>query len=181
MKNLLATLTATTILAAAGGAFAADETTQGESKVKYKDNGGYESTQSAEHTTAGGTTHSSDAKVDVDVDSKGRVDKTVKTDSVTDPKGLMNKKADTAKTEVEEKDRGGYKQTTTRKHTDAEGTNVTEKTSTDVDVDKNGNVTETDKTEKVTDPKGLMNKKKTVHKTKKVNGKVVEDKIDSNK
>ena len=174
MKNITAILVATAAMGLATSAYAADESAQAKSKVEYKKNGGYESTRSADHTTAGGTTHTSESNVSVDVDSQGRIDKEVKSESVTDPKGLMNKKKDTSETEIEEKARGGYKQTTTRKHTDAEGTNTTYKTVTDVDVDADGNVTSTATTEKTVDPKGLMNETTSKSKTKTVNGQVVE-------
>lgn len=175
IKNTLAILSATTMLTMGAAAFAADEVAKGETKVEYKDDGGYKSTQSSEHVNADGTKTSSEAKVDVDVDKDGQVEKTVKTESTTDPKGLLNAKKDTSKAEVEEKDRGGYKQTVTREHKDSDGTNVKEKSTTDVSVDREGNVTETTKNEKVVDPKGLMNKEKSVSKTKSVNGRVVEE------
>lgn len=180
MKNMFAILVATTAVGLATSSYAADESAQDKSKVEYKKDGGYESTKSTEHTTTGGTTHSTETKVDVDVDRQGRVDKTSKTESTTDPKGLMNKKDDTSETQIEEKARGGYKQTTTRKHTDAEGTNTTYKTVTDVDVDGNGKITTTATTEKTVDPKGLMNKTSTESKTKAVNGRVVDKTTKSN-
>lgn len=152
-------------------AYAADET---KTKVDYKSDGGYEAESTSEGTTADGTKHKAETNVDVDVNSKGLVDKTVTTESSADPKGILNKKKDTAKSELKEKDRGGYKQTVTRKHTDAEGTNVTAKETTEVEVDKEGNVTETTKTEEKIDPKGLMNQKKVVSKSKKVNGELIE-------
>ena len=175
MKRTLAMLAASAAVGLAGASYAADESAQVKSKVEYKKDGGYTATRSAERTTPGGTTNSAESKVDVDVDSKGHVDKTVKSESTTDPKGLLNKKKDTSETNIEEKDRGGFKQTTTRKHTDAEGTNTTYKTVTDVDVDSNGNVTTKATTEKTVDPKGLMNSKTSSTKTKTVNGNVVED------
>ncbi len=176
MKNLIAFLSATTVLTMATAAFAADETAADNSKVRYKDNGGYESTQSSDHTTPGGTSETSKTEVDVDVNSKGQVSKTVESKTTTDAKGLLNARTDKAKTELDEKDRGGYKQTSTRSHTDHDGTNVSEKATTDVDVDKTGNVTETTKTSKTVDPKGLMNKHTTTTKAKVVNGAVVETK-----
>lgn len=179
MKRIIAVLAATTALSLVNPAFAASESAEGKTKVDYKSNGGYEATRSAEQTSADGTKHKSDATVDVDVDSKGKTSKTVKAESVTDAKGLGNKKADAAKTTYEDKDRGGYKQTTTRKHADANGTDTTYVTTTDVDVDSDGNVTTTAKTEKTVDPKGLMNKKTTAAKTKTVNGKVVEQTKDA--
>lgn len=62
---------------------------------------------------------------------------------------------------------------TTSKHKNAEGTDVTMVTTTDVDVDNSGNVTTTAKTEKTVDPKGLLNETTTTNETKTVNGKVV--------
>lgn len=176
MKKSLAMLLATAAVGLAMPAFAADESAQVKSKVDYKKDGGYESSRTAEKTTANGTALKSESNVDVDVDSKGRVDKTVKVENSTDPKGLMNAKKDKAETHIEDKARGGYKQTTTRKSTDNNGTDVTYKTTTDVDVDSSGNVTTTATTEKTTDPKGLLNEKTTSTKTKTVNGKVVEEK-----
>jgi len=180
MKNVIAMLAATAAVGLATSAYAADETSQAKASVNYKDNGGYDSSRNAENTDANGTTTTSSEKVDVDVDSKGLVKKTVKTSDTTDPKGLMNKKTDNSKTVYEEKDNGGYKQTTTRTHKDANGTNVSYKTVTDVDVDKDGNVTTTAKTEKTVDPKGLFNKKTTSETTKTVNGQVVDEKKTSN-
>ena len=159
MKNMIALLAATTALSLTSAAYAADET------VKSKT------------TTNDGTVISSEKSTDVDVDSNGLVDKTVKSETTTDAKGLMNKKVDNSKTEFKEKKNGGYEQTTTAKHTDAEGTNVILKTTTDVDVDDSGNVTTAAKTEKTVDPKGLMNSKTASTKTKTVNGKTVEAKI----
>lgn len=176
MKNknrLLAVLAATTTLSAAGFAYA-ESKAQAESKVEYKEDGGYESSRTSKHTDGKGTTTKTDANIDVDVHSKGNVSKTIKTTATTDPEGLMNEKKDDTKTVFEEKERGGYKQTTTTKHVNSDGTNVTLVTTTNVDVDKNGNVTTVAKSEKTVDPKGLMNKKTTTDETKMVNGKVVE-------
>jgi len=176
MKNTFALLAATAAIGLAGGAYAADESANVKSKVDYKKDGGYTAERSSEQKTPGGTKTTSETKVDVDVDSQGRIDKEVKAETTTDPKGLLNKTKDVSKTDIEEKERGGYKQTTTTKHTNADGTNVTYKTVTDVDVDANGNVTTTAKTEKTVDPKGLMNAETTSSTTKSVNGQVVEQK-----
>lgn len=163
---------AATLLASTANA--ADQSAVVKSNIDYKSNGGYESNRTAERTTASGTKQTTESKVNVDVDSAGRIDKTVKTEAVTDPKGLLNKQKDTSESQVEEKVRGGYKQVTTRKHTDADGTNIVYKTTTDVDVDAAGNVTTTAKTEKTVDPKGLMNSTTTTSKSTSVNGKVVD-------
>jgi hypothetical protein len=175
MKKTLVMLMATTAFGLASSAYAADEV---KSKIEYKKDGGYESTRSAERTTASGATVSSESKVDVDVDNKGRIDKTVKVENATNPKGLLNEKKDEAETKIEEKARGGYKQVTTRKALNADGTDVTYKTTTNVDIDDKGNVTTTATTEKTVNPKGLMNEKTTTTKTKSVNGQVIEKKVD---
>lgn len=173
MKNVLTLLAATAAVGLASSAFAADESAQVKSKVDYKKNGGYEATRSSEHTT-GNTTHATESKVDLSVDSDGKAEKTIKAESSTDPKGLMNKKKDTSETKIEEKERGGYKQTTTRKHSDKDGTSTTVKATTDTNVDKDGNVKTTAETEKTVDPKGLLNETTTKTKVKAENGKVVE-------
>jgi len=179
MKNMLTFLAATAAVSLAAPAYAADESAQSKTNAEYKKDGGYESKHTAEHTTPDGTTHSSGSKVEVNVDDKGLIDKTVKTESTTDPKGLLNTQKDTSETEIKEKDRGGYEQTTIRKHTDPTGTNITYKTTTVIDVDDNGNVTTTATTEKTVDPQGLLNKKTSTDKTKSINGVVVEQKKDT--
>lgn len=179
MKNtLFATLAATAAVALASSAYAANETDK--SKTEYYDNGGYESTRSSEKTTAAGTTKASESKVSVDVDSQGHTRRKIKTTNVTDPAGLLNKKAENEESQIEEKARGGFKQITTRKRTDAEGTNTTYQTTTDVDVDTAGNVTTTATTEKTVDPKGMFNETTVKNTHKDVNGQVVEDTRKSN-
>lgn len=174
MKNISFATFATTMAMGISAISYAAENESEKTKTRYYDNGGYESTRSSEDTTANGTTHTSESKVGVEVDSNGRAQKKVKTSAVTDPKGLMNKKEDNAESQIEEKPRGGYKLTVTRQHTDANGTNVLYKTITDVDVDEAGNVTTTATTEKTVDPKGLMNETTTKSTTKSINGRVVE-------
>lgn len=174
MKNIFTLLAATTAISLAGSAYAADESAKVKSDMEYKKNGGYEASRSAERTNASGTKHKSEAKVDVDVDSDGKTDKTVKSESSSDPKGLWNKKTNTSKTEVEDKERGGYKATTKNEHADRDGTSHKTEKKTDVDVDSDGDVTTTTTTEKTSNPKGLMNETTTKTKTKSVNGRVVE-------
>lgn len=178
MKKTLAMLMASSAIALASSAYAADESAQVKSNVEYKKDGGYSSTRSAEKTNASGTHVTSESDVDVDVDSKGRVDKKMKVESKTDPKGLMNAKGTTKESSIEEKERGGYKQKETRKSTDKEGADTTNKAVTDVSVDKDGTVNTTTTTEKTVDPKGLMNSKTTTEKVKSVNGNVIEHKKD---
>jgi hypothetical protein len=173
MKNLYTILAATAALSTATVAYA-DEEAQVKSTVEMKDNGGYESNVKSEEVTSAGTAKSTEKQVDIDVNSNGLVDKNIKIVKKNDPKGLMNGKKDVSETEIEEKEYGGYKQTTTRKITDANGTNTFYKTITDVSVDTNGNVTSTATTEKTTDPKGWFNKTTVKSTEKTVNGKVIE-------
>lgn len=180
MKNLVMILASTAAVGLASSAFAANATAENKSSVEYKKNGGYEATATSEHTTAKGTAHEASEKVDVDVDSKGLRKETVKADSSTDPKGLLNAKKDTTKASYKDKDNGGYKQTKTDRHSDAAGTDTKVETTTDVDVDANNNATAVVKTEKTVDPKGLLNKKTTTNKAKAVNGVVVEQKKETN-
>jgi len=175
MKQFFALLTVSTAIGLAGTTYAAEEAAKVNTKVEYKKDGGYEATRSSERITPSGTKNAAESNVDVSVDSKGRVDKKVKAEASSDPKGLLNKKQDTSETNIVEKDRGGFKQTTVRKHTDADGTNTTYKTVTDVDVDKDGNVTTKAMTERTVDPKGILNAVKSVTRSKTVNGQVVEE------
>ncbi len=174
MKNTFTLLAATAAVTLASASFAAEE--KANTEVEYKNNGGYEATRNAQTTTPGGTTVSSQSKVDVDVDSKGNVTRSVSTQNATDPKGMLNKQADNGKTVFEEKANGGYKQTTERSHTDQQGTDITLKTVTDVDVDKKGNVITTAKTEKTVDPSGLFNSRTETSTSRSVNGVVVDQK-----
>ncbi len=181
MKNIYTLLAATTLMSLATTAYANDPAAKNKSSIDYKDNGGYEAERSSERTNASGTKQSSEYNVDVDVDDDGRVSRTIENVKTTDPKGLMNQKQESVKTQIKERDRGGYTQTTVSKHRDANGTDTTYVTTTDLEVDSKGNVTTVAKTEKTVDPKGLMNSTTTTTRTKTVNGKVVEQdkKIDN--
>ncbi len=171
--NFFTMLMATAAVGAANPTHAADEK-KVDAQVEYKKDGGYESTRTTKQTTDDGTTYKTKSEVDVDVDAAGRVDKKITTETVADPKGLMNKEKAVSETEFEEKERGGYTQTTIRKYKDANGTDVSLKTVTDVEIDKDGNVITTATTERTVNPEGLMNQTTTKSKTKSVNGKVIE-------
>ncbi len=169
MKNPLFAISTAVMMTLSAGAYAADE---------KKDE--FESSTSTKSTTSGGTVNTYEKNVDVDVDDKGRVNKTTTTEKSVNPEGLLNTMKDTSTTEYEEKARGGYKQTTTTKHVDPDGANVMIKTVTNVDVDADGKITTTAKSEKVVDPEGLMNSTTTTSKTKTVDGVVVEEKKEIN-
>ncbi len=175
MKNiftLLATTAAIGLMAPA--AFAADVSSDNNVKFEAKDNGGYESESTSKSVTAGGTVKTTDKSVDLDINSDGKASKTVKTKTVSDPDGLMNRSEKDVKVEIEDKANGGVEKKEVSDQTNADGTNVRSETKTDVDVDSDGNVNSTVKTEKVVDPEGLMNKTKVKTETKMRNGVVIE-------
>lgn len=163
---------------AAVPAFAADVAAENKGKYEAKDNGGYTMKGEASETLADGTKKSAETKVDVDVDSEGKVTKKAEKTTTTNPEGSMNEKKTVSKTEMKEKERGGYEKKVVEKNKDASGTDTKLEASTDVEVDSDGKVTEKHKTVKTTDPKGLFNQEKTVTTTKKVDGKVVEQKTE---
>jgi hypothetical protein len=177
MKHVLSALLASSAMSFAVGAYAADASSEVKATVDHKKNGGYEAKESVSTTTGVGTDVKATRSVDVDVDSKGRVDKKVKVEKATDPKGLMNAKKSAIESEYEEKSDGGYEKKTTESSTDHEGSDVTAKSSTDVDVDSDGNVTSTSKVKKTVDPKGLLNSQTRTTTVKKVNGTVVEKEV----
>jgi len=174
MKKASAFLPLVTVLAMSTYAYAADESDK--SSTETKKNGGYESTTTSQGTTDAGTYNSTKTTDNVDVDSKGNVTRKYKTKSVEDPKGLMNKKTSTGEITYQDKDNGGYKKTVDEKSTNAAGTNYSHSSKTNVDVDAQGNVTTTKKTENTVDPKGFTNPSTTTTTSSKtVNGEVVEE------
>ena len=173
MRYILGALVSTAAIGLASLGYAADESATTSTTMESKTNGGYEATSKSSEETPDGTDKSTSTKVNVDVNSNGKVDKTVKTESVTDPKGMWNKKTDKSESRIQEKSNGGYKQTTIIQHTDRSGTDTYYTTVTDVNVDSNGNVTSTVNSEKTTKPKGWFNKTVASSKTKTVNGTVV--------
>lgn len=78
-------------------------------------------------------------------------------ETTRDPKGMFNKTTESSKTEVKAKTGGDRVETTESK--DAAGTKQKVTKETDVDNNWGGGTTTTTTTKKVTDPKGLMNKK----------------------
>ena len=95
-------------------------------------------------------------------------------------------------TQLQREDNGDYKAKTVIEKQDATGTDTKEETTSKLKTDSDGNVSKTETTETVTDPKGLMNKKTTKvtdevadkddgtrkHKhQKKVNGSTVEETV----
>ncbi len=171
MKTFLSVLATTTAIALASTAAFATDGPKSSTEYKAKDNGGYEVKAESKVTTPAGTDKKGMNKVDVDVSDEGKVSKDAKTENSSDPKGLMNAKSNTQKSMYKEKADGGYKAEAMQEHKDADGTNMSTKVETEVNVKDNGAVDKVVETTKTTDPKGLMNKKTMTTKT--VNGKVV--------
>lgn len=172
MKMFL-TVWATVLALICTNVYAATETTNAKSDLEMKDNGGYTSSSASTRTTKEGTKHTTSTKVDVDIDKGGKLSKEVTTEITKDPQGLMNKQQEVMETVVEEKSDGGLEQVKTREYKDNDGTNVTTKSTVDVDVDDKGNVIQTVTDKKTVDPKGLLNQTTTETTTKIVNGRVV--------
>lgn len=114
MKFSSILLTTVAAMALTAPAFAADkESYESKTKVEKSANGDYSEKTTTEKTDMSGTTTSSDKKVSVDVDSNGNTTKSVKTEEVTDPKGLMNKEV--TKTKDTEKMKDGSVETSHKK------------------------------------------------------------------
>lgn len=96
MKNILTTVLATTAMAVAAPAFAADQTYKAETKIERNDDGSYKKDVSAERKDATGKV-AAEVKTELDVDADGNSTKKVSTKDVRDPKGLLNK--ETVKTQ----------------------------------------------------------------------------------
>lgn len=176
-KKLFATAALAVLAFAAQPALANTVEKKGpETKTEYKDNGGYTTTTQESRKNADGTTVKGEAKVDVDVDSDGKVTKTIKNEKITDPKGILNEKAATTETSVEQKNRG-YSRETRTSNSNAAGTSTLTKEKRDVKIDAQGNVVENTTTDKVVDPKGLMNRESITTEEKRVNGQTVESTV----
>jgi hypothetical protein len=91
MKYQALLLATVATLALTSPAFAAEEKYETKTTVTKQDNGDYEKKELTTSTDAAGNSESLEQKVEVDVDPKGNVEKTVSTKHVSDPKGLANK------------------------------------------------------------------------------------------
>lgn len=94
----LFTVMAATAIALATPALAADSTSlEVKHSVKKDTDGNVKESYEKTKIDAAGTKTESKVDAQVDVDKSGNVEKTVKTEEVTDPKGLMNKTKVTTK------------------------------------------------------------------------------------
>lgn len=91
MKNLTIPSLAALAMAFSGGAIAADERYDAKTTIKQNDDGSYERKVSEESKDATGTLRSKEVTTEVDVGADGDKETTIKSKSVEDPKGLMNK------------------------------------------------------------------------------------------
>lgn len=148
-----------------------------ESNSERRDNGGYATTSSKTKTDAAGTTVKSETKAELDVNDDGTSTKTTKQEHITDPKGTLNERAQTTETKVKRND-DGYSTETRTSNSNAAGTSTLTKQQREVKRDAQGNVIETTKTDKVVDPKGLMNREATSTEQKRINGELVENNTD---
>lgn len=105
MKKI-AILSATLALVLAAPAFANNHhgDHKSETKIEKDADGSVEATTKSKTTDAGGTTTTSEKKVDLDVKDNGDYTKTTTTETKTDPKGLMNSTTTETKDVVEKKD-----------------------------------------------------------------------------
>ena len=115
MNKTMTVLLATTAIALAAPAFAADSVYTSETKVERNDDGSYEKTVAAEKKDASGRV-ASETKAELDVDSDGDSTKTTTTTDVKDPKGLLNKTV--SETEQKVKVRDGHVSTEIKKSVD---------------------------------------------------------------
>lgn len=91
MNKLVIPSLAALSMAFGSSAFAADESYDAETKIKKDADGGYERTVTEESKDAAGTLRKKEITTEVDVDSDGDKETTVKSKAIEDPKGLMNK------------------------------------------------------------------------------------------
>lgn len=103
MNKLLVSLSAISLVLTAP-AFAEKETYKSETKVEKDEKGNYEAKSTATSTDAAGTTEKREVKTDVDVDRDGSKETTIKTKTIHDPKGLMNKNTVATEQKIKEKD-----------------------------------------------------------------------------
>ena len=185
MKTILLATTAMFVFGAS--AYAADkEKYEATTKITRDAKGNYDEMNKISKTELDGTTHISERKLVVDVDSKGNVNKKATTQITSDPKGMGNKHIvlvkDTettkngevtvthgktvegtkdnykkeTKTKMDSKGNFSEKDITTK--TDADGTFMSFETNSKVDVDADGSMDKKTTTKEVNDPVGLGNK-----------------------
>ncbi len=104
MRNTLTALLASTAIAFAGAAYAADAEYKAETTIKQDKDGSYKRESTVESKDGSGRV-ATEVTVDKDVDNDGNVEKTTTVEKTNDPKGLFNKQ--TEKTEETSKLKDG--------------------------------------------------------------------------
>ena len=153
LKSIL--LLSTAAFALSSHAYAGDkETYKTDTSIEKDSAGNYSEKTNTTKTELDGTTHMSEKKMVVSVDTKGNTDKSTATKTVSDPKGLGNKHVTTIEDTESTKD--GEVTTTHAKTINGktvEGTKDNYKTKSKVKSDAQGNYVEQDITTK-TDANG---------------------------
>jgi hypothetical protein len=183
MKHIL--LTSTAIIALSTPAFSADkEMYQTTTKIEKDAIGNFSEKSNTTKTEMDGTANSYEKNINITVDDKGNKDKTVTTETMSDPKGLGNKHVTMTKDTETSKDgavsstheatvngksvksdssfetnaNGSYERNDMISRTDAAGTTRSSEQNTSMKVNSKGDTKKTVTSESSTDPKGLGNK-----------------------
>ncbi len=152
LRTLLLATAALLVQTSAG--YAAEEKYESTTTVEKDNDGNYQRKDVTTKTDVAGNTESLEKKVDVGVDNNGNYKKTVKTKSVSDPKGLLNKHV--VEITDSHKIKDGKVESTHEKKVDGKnvlGEKDKYKTDTKVSEDANGNYDEKT-TVTNTDPNG---------------------------
>lgn len=146
-------------LMASGAAFAETEKFHSETDVQREADGSYRSAVTSDLTETDGTRRKIETTEKASKGKGGDSQIAFRSKESTDPRGLMNKKTSS----VEVKEEKAADGTATRKgyarSVDDAGTTHIKKTETSREVRNDGTARDVIKEKKVTDPKGLMNKK----------------------
>ncbi len=110
MKTRTLFIASITALTVGSSAFAADRTYESKTKVESDSKGNYTEESKTKKTNAAGSTTLKE-KVNVEVHRNGDVDNTAQTESISDPKGLMNKRTTTITNTQDVKHDGSSKST----------------------------------------------------------------------
>jgi len=139
-------------------AFAEGAKTTSETSSEIAADGSYKGSSTRTATDAAGTTLKSKVQESEMKDSKGETRVVSKSETVQDPKGLMNKSWSEHETELRRDAAGNYEKDIAARSVDAAGTSHTVDEEIKRKVAANGASTTIVNKTITTDPKGLMNK-----------------------
>ena len=158
MRILTASVVAFSMVAVSSAAADDSGKFHQETTVKQGKDGAIDAEVTSEKTDAVGTTTTRKDTAETKTTIGGNHEATSTSKITTDPKGLGNKTADKVEiTETQGKD-GGSNKEAKHESVDAAGTGHSSKSTTDVEVKRDGTVKTTVKDKSVEDPKGLLNK-----------------------